>query len=198
MKKVITHKQLKITNDAFINCMLKIKRPFNVIILRMVKVSSSNENPQVNIAAVKRYNCNNGSACGQLSGVFECKLGHCSNLSEVMLCHDKPDGAIVDADKDNLKLNGNFRCVNSRCTRIKSPFTCDRYCPKITTYGVNVFLMHGDNVIGASCDRALALNKANGSSPGERLAQPKEIWRKGANAMIASCFNVVKNGDKIR
>lgn len=115
-----------------------------------------------------------------------------------MLCHDKPDGLIVDAEKDNVKLNGNFRCNNSRCTRIKNAFSCDRYCPKITTTNVNVFLMQSDNVIMASCDRAFALNRANGNLTGERLKEPKEIWKKGNDAMIASCYDVYKVGDKIR
>ncbi|KAJ8678642.1 hypothetical protein QAD02_014429 [Eretmocerus hayati] len=155
--------------------------------------------PSVNIAsAVKRYNCNNGSECSQLTGVFECKLGHCSNLSEAMLCYDKPDGAIVDADKDNLKLNGNFRCNNSRCTRIKSPFLCDRYCPKTSTTNVNVFLMEADNLFTASCTRAVALNKAHGKEPGERLSEPREVWKKGDDVIIASCYVVGRFRDMIR
>ncbi|OXU22970.1 hypothetical protein TSAR_008957 [Trichomalopsis sarcophagae] len=154
--------------------------------------------PMVNVAAVKRYNCNNGSECGMLTGVFECKLGHCSNLSEVMQCHDHPDGVVVDAEKDNMKLNGNFRCVNSRCTRIKHHFSCDRYCPKMSTTGANVFLMQGDNVYTAACSRALALNKANGNKPGERLSKPVEVWKKGDDAIIASCFAVNKVADRIR
>ncbi|XP_014204638.1 uncharacterized protein LOC106636669 [Copidosoma floridanum] len=154
--------------------------------------------PMVNPANAKRYNCNNGSECSQLSGTFECKLGHCSNLSELMLCHDKPDGQVVDAEKDNMKLNGNFRCVNSRCTRIKNPFTCDRYCPKITTTNVNVFIMQADNVVTASCSRAFALNKAHGNRPGERLREPRELWRKDKDAIVVSCFAAERQGDKIR
>ncbi|XP_014224009.1 uncharacterized protein LOC106650494 [Trichogramma pretiosum] len=154
--------------------------------------------PMVNLGSVKRYNCNNGSECGTLTGVFECKLGHCSNLSEAMLCHDRPDGAIVDADKENLKLNGNFRCNNSRCTRIKQHFTCDRYCPKISTSNVNVFLMQGDNIITASCTRASALNKANGNMSGERLLEPKQVWRASGDALVASCFAVQRLGDQVR
>jgi hypothetical protein len=133
-----------------------------------------------------------------LTGVFECKLGHCSNLSEVMLCHDRADGAVVDAERDNMKLNGNFRCVNSRCTRIKNAFSCDRYCPKISTSSINVFLMQADNVYTASCSRAFALNRAQGNKPGERLDEPKEIWRKGEDAIIASCFAVRRVAEGLR
>ncbi|XP_058793989.1 uncharacterized protein LOC131665844 isoform X2 [Phymastichus coffea] len=154
--------------------------------------------PMVNLATVKKYNCNNGSECDHLTGLFECKKGHCSNISEAMLCHDKPDGAVVDAEKDNMKLNGNFRCINSRCTRIKNPFHCDRYCPKISTSSINVFLMQGDNIITASCDRAMALNKANGNKPGERLDKPVEVWKKGNDALVASCIIVNKVVDKFR
>ncbi|XP_011494085.1 PREDICTED: uncharacterized protein LOC105359249 [Ceratosolen solmsi marchali] len=175
-----------------------VRRNGTDILLENCTRTASVSCPMVNVAAVKRFNCNNGSECDMLTGVFECKLGHCSNLSEVMLCHDRPDGAVVDAERDNMKLNGNFRCLNSRCTRIKTAFSCDRYCPKISTSNINVFLMQGDNIYAASCSRALALNRALGNKPGERLSEPKEIWRKGEDVIIASCFAVGRVAEGLR
>ncbi|XP_032681795.1 uncharacterized protein LOC116849099 [Odontomachus brunneus] len=153
--------------------------------------------PQVNMGSMKKYNCNNGSECSMLSGVFNCSKGHCANMSELMLCHHKADGIIVDSEKDNMKLNGYFSCQNSRCTKIKSAFTCDRYCPNITTNEINVYLMQDDNVISARCSRGMAWNRANGSLPGTRLDEPVKIWEGQNSSIIASCYTVTKDDDVI-
>lgn len=153
---------------------------------------------QVNVASLKKYNCNNGSECSVLSGVFNCSLGHCVNISELMLCHHKADGIVVDSEKDNMKLNGFFSCQNSRCTKIKSRFNCDRYCPNIATSGVNVFLMQDDDVITAKCQRGLALNKANGNLLGVRLTTPEEFWDDRNGSIVASCLVVNKEANEVR
>ncbi|KAK0096352.1 hypothetical protein PV326_005700 [Microctonus aethiopoides] len=156
--------------------------------------------PQVNLHSLKRYNCNNGSSCASLTGVFNCSLGHCANMSELMLCHFTADGIVIDSEKDNMKLNGFFSCQNSQCTKIKHPFSCDRYCPKITTTNINVFLMQDDNVHVARCSRALALNRANGNLLGTRHSNnPVKIWDEYNNTgLIASCFAVSKNGNNFK
>lgn len=147
---------------------------------------------------MKRYNCNNGSECSMLTGVFNCSLGHCSNMSELMLCHVKADGVAIDSEKDNMKLNGFFSCQNSRCTKIKNTFTCDRYCPNISTSDINVYLMQGNSIISARCSRGMALNRANGSLPGTRLDKPVKIWDEQNGSIIASCFAVTENKQVIR
>ncbi|XP_043281034.1 uncharacterized protein Teh4 [Venturia canescens] len=155
--------------------------------------------PQVNLQSLKRYNCNNGSECSSLVGVFNCSLGHCANMSELMLCHHKADGIVIDSEKDNMKLNGFFSCQNSRCTKIKRPFSCDRYCPKISTSNVNVFMMQDDNIFTARCSRGYALNRANGNLPGERLEEPKKIWdEENSKVVLASCFRVTKDNNNVR
>lgn len=133
-----------------------------------------------------------------LSGVFNCSLGHCANMSQMMLCHYKADGIVVDSEKDNMKLNGYFSCNNSRCTKIKNPFSCDRYCPAIATSEINVYLMQDDNVISARCSRAMAGNKANGSLPGTRLDVPVKFWDERNGSIVASCFAVYREGNVIR
>ncbi|XP_070169000.1 tipE homolog 4 [Polyergus mexicanus] len=154
--------------------------------------------PEVNMGSMKKYNCNNGSECSMLTGVFNCSLGHCSNMSELMLCHVKADGVAIDSEKDNMKLNGFFSCQNSRCTKIKTAFTCDRYCPNISTSDINVYLMQDNSIISARCSRGMALNRANGSLPGTRLDEPVKIWDEQNGSIIVSCFAVTKNENVIR
>ncbi|XP_075227602.1 tipE homolog 4 phospholipid transfer protein [Lycorma delicatula] len=140
--------------------------------------------PQVNTAALKRYNCNNDTECSTLTGVFNCSLGHCANMSELFLCHHKADGIVVDSDKDNLKLNGFFECYKSKCTKIKRQFTCDRYCNKITTSGRNVFIQYEDDVYTGHC------RSARTSDDGV------ELWsdRDNNSILLASCLDVKKLG----
>lgn len=89
-------------------------------------------------------------------------------MSELYLCHHKADsGVVIDAEKDNLKLNGFFECVNSKCTKIRKTFSCDRYCPKITT-AVNVLIMQDDNLVTAECDIGYGYNEARGMDAGVR------------------------------
>ncbi|XP_034938598.1 uncharacterized protein Teh4 [Chelonus insularis] len=155
--------------------------------------------PQVNLRTARRYNCNNGSACGSLFGVFNCSLGHCTNMSELMLCHYKADGIVVDSEKDNMKLNGFFSCHYSRCTKIKHAFSCDRYCPAISTNDTNIFLMQDDNILIAKCSEAFALNQAKGNLPGTRLTEPQKIWNDdNKQGIIASCFAVKREGSIMR
>ena len=154
--------------------------------------------PQVNLASLKRYNCNNGSECDGLTGIFNCSLGHCKNMSKVMLCYGNPDGETFDAEKDNSKLNGFFRCRNAQCTRITKAFSCDRYCPSILTDHINIFLMHDDNIITANCSSAYALNKSNGSRLGTKLKTPYKFWNEKQGAIVTSCFFVDRLSDKIR
>ncbi|XP_015119034.1 uncharacterized protein LOC107042490 [Diachasma alloeum] len=176
-----------------------VRRNGTDLVLENCTQFSSIACPQVNLLSLKRYNCNNGSACSVLSGVFNCSLGHCANMSELMLCHHKADGIIVDSEKDNMKLNGFFSCQNSRCTKIKRPFSCDRFCPKISTSNVNVFLMQDDNIYSARCSRAMALNRARGNVLGTRLSTPEKIWDDTTGrGIIASCFAVNRAGNTIR
>lgn len=139
--------------------------------------------PQVNTDALKRYNCNNDSECATLTGVFNCSLGHCANMSELFLCHHKADGIVVDSDKDNLKLNGFFECKKSKCTKIKRPFLCDRYCNKITTSSMNVFIQYEDNVYAGDCRQV--------------TVGDKQIWNE-QEVFMASCHTVERHGNNLR
>ncbi|CAH0393973.1 unnamed protein product [Bemisia tabaci] len=155
--------------------------------------------PQANPGMSRRFNCNNGSECASLTGVFNCSLGHCSNMSELFLCHHKADGIFVDSEKDNLKLNGFFECHHSRCRQIKKPFSCDRYCMKITTTAVNIYLSYGDQLYTGDCRRALAYNAANGTEPGYRV-NATEIWTEESSGglLLASCHSVVRDNNTLK
>ncbi|XP_022166393.1 uncharacterized protein LOC111030954 [Myzus persicae] len=153
--------------------------------------------PQANPDTLKRYNCNNNKECLGLTGIMACRLGHCSNMSELYQCYYNKSGSSIDSDKDNLKLNGYFICDNGSCFTIKWPFDCDRYCNKITTTGVNVFLRLGDTVHTGDCQRVVAYNKANGNAAhGEPLATPKEIWSDENSTIgifMASCNSITRD-----
>lgn len=118
--------------------------------------------PQIDLNRLNKFNCNNGTVCNNIRGVFNCSNGkgcpwahyscqltlafplpgHCKNMSEFFLCHHKPDGPTINSAKDNTKLNGFFECHGVHCTKIKRPFSCDRYCNRITTTNINTLIMH--------------------------------------------------------
>lgn len=138
--------------------------------------------------------------------VFSCALlllllGHCRNVSMHYLCQFHADGITIDAERDNMKLNGFFDCKKSRCIKLnKPPSKCDRYCPKVTTAAVNVIIMMADSLITAECDACFGYNEAHGSEPGIRLKPEdrKKIWTEHDGILLTSCYEVSKEGDKIR
>ncbi|XP_017774011.1 PREDICTED: uncharacterized protein LOC108560825 [Nicrophorus vespilloides] len=149
--------------------------------------------PDVVTSKLRRYNCNNGSECSNLSGVFNCTLGHCSNLSEVYQCHHKADGHVLDSDKDNMKMTGFFECRGSRCTKIKRPFTCDRYCDHINSSDINVIITIEDTLYTARCSEAIATTIANGNEP-ETKIDPTVFWKEDPRyIMMTSCNTLVRN-----
>lgn len=117
------------------------------------------------------------------------------------LCEFHADGITIDAERDNMKLNGFFDCKKSRCIKLnKAPTKCDRYCPKITTTAVNVLILMDDSVITAECDIGYGYNEARGNQPGIRLKpdERKQIWTEHDGILLTSCFEVHKEGDKLR
>ncbi|XP_055373381.1 uncharacterized protein LOC129606830 [Condylostylus longicornis] len=152
--------------------------------------------PQVDPNNFKKYNCNNGTICSNLHGLFNCSNGHCKNISEFMLCHHTADGPSIDPEKDNSKLNGYFECYGPKCTKIKKEFRCDRYCGKITTADVNVIIMQDNDVITADCEEAVAFNEANGNNPPIRIS-PFTFWKETDGMIMTSCMTVDRYPDKI-
>lgn len=147
--------------------------------------------PPVNTNNLRKHNCNNGTECSQLRGVFNCSLGHCMNISQIYDCHYKADGFIVDSDKDNMKLNGFFECKGSKCTKIKKAFNCDRICKdNITSISKNVFIISDNSVHQAYCDSAFASTKANGNEEGFEI-EPTLFWtKKKKEIFMVSCHIV--------
>lgn len=95
----------------------------------------------------------------------------------------------------NLSYNWFFSCLP-----INWPIVCDRYCNKITTIGVNVFLRYGDYVHTGDCQRVIAYNKANGAmAHGETLAEPKQIWtdENSTNGIFMASCTTVTNLHKV-
>lgn len=153
--------------------------------------------PPVNANDLKKHNCNNGTECSSLKGVFNCSLGHCTNVSQIYECHYRADGFTVDSDKDNAKLNGFFDCKGSKCTKIKRGFSCDRICKEnITSIEKNVFITSGNKVYQASCDSAVASTIANGNEEGNEI-EPTLFWtRKNDEVFMVSCHTIRYNIDE--
>uniref|UniRef100_A0A1B6M1N3 Uncharacterized protein n=1 Tax=Graphocephala atropunctata TaxID=36148 RepID=A0A1B6M1N3_9HEMI len=57
--------------------------------------------PPVNPGVLHKYNCNEDKVCGSLTGLFNCSLGHCANMSELFLCHYK---AAINVISDYLVI----------------------------------------------------------------------------------------------
>ncbi|XP_069697787.1 uncharacterized protein Teh4 [Periplaneta americana] len=150
--------------------------------------------PLVESGALKKFNCNNGSECGSLTGLFNCSLGHCANWSDAFQCEYKADGNTLDSEKDNMKMTGFFECNKSRCTAIKTQPRCDRFCSNIATANANVFVLYDDFVYSGDCGSVVALNSANGTDPGYAI-EPFEIWNNTNKVLITSCQSAVKTGN---
>ncbi|KDR15342.1 hypothetical protein L798_10821, partial [Zootermopsis nevadensis] len=154
--------------------------------------------PPVDADALKKYNCNNGSECGSLTGLFNCSLGHCANWTDAYQCRYKADGISLDSERDNMKMTGFFECKKSRCVEIKQQLICDRYCNKIATTNANVFVLYDDFVYSGECTNAVALTSANGTDPGIKI-QPTEIWHKDMDqVLITSCMTAVKTANGLK
>ncbi|XP_054271867.1 uncharacterized protein LOC128992353 [Macrosteles quadrilineatus] len=147
--------------------------------------------PPVNSGVLPKYNCNEDKVCASLTGVFNCSLGHCANMSLLFQCHYKADGIVVDSDRDNLKLNGFFECHKSRCTKIKNMrnFYCERYCNNIPTGSNNVIIQYDNNVYTGRCGKVVAYDEARGGDRGGT-----EVWaaseQRPHEVLLASCHTV--------
>nr|CAH7735571.1 unnamed protein product [Callosobruchus chinensis] len=150
--------------------------------------------PPVSVSELKRHNCNNGTECASLKGLFNCSLGHCTNMSKIYQCHYKADGFTVDSDRDNVKLNGFFECRGAKCTKIKKAFRCDRICKEnITSTAKNVYVSVGNKVHTATCNSAEAFNKANGKEEGVDT-DPVQFWTKlPGEVLMVSCHTLNHN-----
>lgn len=147
--------------------------------------------PEADTEKLYKYNCNNGTQCKTLNGVFNCSLGHCTNMSEVYQCHYKADGFVVDSDKDNTKLNGFFECKGSKCTKIRRAFSCDRYCDTIYTALRNVFISVDNTLHMAHCKKIIATTMTNGKEVGT-VIEPTIIWRETkGDILMMSCYRVI-------
>lgn len=154
--------------------------------------------PPANLNAMNEINCNNGSACSTLTGLFNCSLGHCANMSNMFQCRYKTEGGAIDSEKDNSKLNGFFECRHSLCVKVKRMKSCTRYCPKIGTTGANVYVGYEDSVITMQCKRIIATNECHGIEEGHDI-DPETIWTaKPGEVLLTSCGTITRNGTSLR
>ncbi|XP_067013120.2 uncharacterized protein Teh4 [Anabrus simplex] len=154
--------------------------------------------PPANLGALKKFNCNQGTECSHMNGVYNCTLGHCTNMSELYQCEPKIDGgSVIDSERDNLKLNGHFVCNKSSCIKIKQSFECDRRCPEnIPTRGKNVYLKYGDSVVASTCHAAYSLHEANGTEPGKAINATRFWSKEDKTVLFATCLDVVPSAGR--
>ena len=76
-----------------------------------------------------------------------------------------------------------FECKNSRCAKIKKAMTCDRYCQKITTSGMNVYISYDNDVYSLDCQKMFSDEESK-----------KEIWseERYSDVLFVSCTKVDK------
>lgn len=94
-----------------------------------------------------------------------------------------------------MKLNGFFYCRGSNCTQIKKPFPCDRYCSKITTSSMTIFVMHNNSLTTMDCDAAHAMTESRGSELGLRIDPPVKIWDETMGYLLTNCIDIQRVGD---
>lgn len=152
--------------------------------------------PEADTEKLYKYNCNNGTQCKSLTGVFNCSLGHCTNMSEVYQCHYRADGFVVDSDKDNTKLNGFFECKGSKCIKIRRAFSCDRYCDTIYTALRNVFISVDNTLHMAYCQKLVATTKSHGRED-STIIEPTTVWTaKKDDVLMMSCYTATYKSNK--
>ncbi|XP_047103357.1 uncharacterized protein LOC124722205 [Schistocerca piceifrons] len=145
----------------------------------------------VNPSSLPKFNCNNGSECGALTGFYSCKNGHCDGMSKMHECTYKADGLVIDSERDNAKLNGYFLCKKARCTKARN-VQCVRICPRIETLHATVMARSGDSVRAAHCERAIALYP-NGTLHHE------PFWdANGGDVLFVSCTHLQPDGTSFR
>lgn len=166
------------------------------LILKNCSSFSSVSCPEPDYNRLVTYNCNNGTECSTLMGVFNCSLGHCSNMSIIFTCQYKADGLVVDNDRDNTKLNGFFECKGAKCTKIKKSIHCDRNCDHIIRSNRNVLITLHNTLYMSSCESAVALTKANGNEQGFNI-QPELIWKQNPNEILMMSCHTVNKTDNI-
>lgn len=106
----------------------------------------------IDIENAKNYTCIK-EECKNLTGLFNCTIGVCYNISEAFECEFRNvDQAMKCSGKRGkvtcMEINGLFSCNKGACAKIKAPYNCDRKCHGIPTNSKNVILFTGDTVSG--------------------------------------------------
>jgi len=129
-------------------------------------------------------NCKKDKECTELTGMFECELGICRNITSVYTCTwetwEQEEEQNCFYKRNCVELDGMFNCSKGRCSRLTN-WSCERLCDGIPTLERNVLTMAGDHLVAAHCRRAV------NSRTGE------VIWREGSHRgtiLVSSCTTI--------
>lgn len=106
---------------------------------------------------IKKYRCKQ-EECKNLTGTFNCTNGECINITDVFECMfhttEEPLNCTGPRGKMNcMAIEGLNTCSQGLCSRINTPYNCDRRCVDIPTRNKNVILLSGDRVFLSQCQR---------------------------------------------
>jgi len=151
------------------------------------------ECPVLDADTASVHNCKKDNQCTVLEGVFICRAGICTNISQVFACtweKDQEETPLNCYYKRNcVKLDGEYVCRAGQCSRV-GVWKCQRKCERIPFSGQNLLVIAGNHLLTAHC-RA-AIDSRTGI----------EIWKDSiamtGKVVTTSCTHLQKYSDLIR
>jgi len=129
-------------------------------------------------------NCKKDQECTELTGVFNCELGVCRNITSVYTCTWAPEEREEQLNcfykRNCVELDGMYDCRDGMCSRLTN-WDCDRRCYGIPTLGRNILAMAGDHIVSAHCRSAV--NRRTGEVIWKAESHPGTI-------LMASCTTI--------
>ncbi|XP_065222895.1 uncharacterized protein LOC135847351 isoform X1 [Planococcus citri] len=142
---------------------------------------------------VKRYRCKL-EECKNLTGTFNCTTGSCINITDVFECifHNTEDPLNCTGPRGKINcmdIDGLNTCEHGICSKINTPYNCDRRCVDIPTRNKNVILLNGDRVFLSQCQKVYVegAERENGSWNATQLT-----------TVLASCYYVTSPVDSLQ
>lgn len=105
-------------------------------------------------------NCkkNHPTQCTRLTGLFQCEVGVCRNISSVYTCqwgsHQEEPSQNCIYKRECVELDGMYTCREGICSRLVS-WQCERRCGGIPAGSSNLIAMAGDQILTSHCSRAV-------------------------------------------
>lgn len=120
--------------------------------------------------------------CRNLTGIFNCSMGHCVNISTAFECDFRNTDLPIKCSGRRGKItcseiDGLFSCVRGTCRKIRTPYNCDRRCIDIPTRNKNMIILSGDKAFLSQCQNAV------------NIKTQEEVWNETENNVaMTSCY----------